>query len=498
MVVKKPERVKFSIRKEKVEKPPEIGISVGKTVVPVEFEIEELTEEEKKEIKPAILDVVLYTSGFDVSPEEKTRRIELYPWTYEEKTDFEIIPTEEGCKAISLLILQDGTRLLGDIQLKVEVFKELPTEVEDASANLSCKLKEFDPTQPDVILDIFHIVQSEEEDEYEFRLFAYEPYLPMVPKPIKRVINRKEKMGLHNLLKAISEFQIYLKGVERPEELGMILYNYIPSEIREELKRIKPKNLLIITDDSEIPWEYAFDGEDFWCMKYNIGKLLRDEIRYHSVRECPPWEIKNIAIACSNPYNDLKYATKEVEEIRHLSKFGKCFENEKIDRISFKLLFLKEIGIFHYIGHCKIEEEPRIILCENEYLTSQEIEEQFDALNKLCPLVVLNSCYGGYLGKELDGFARGFIKAGARAFIGPVFGITDEEAFEFATKFYSYLYSGKTLGEALIETRKELKRHGMAWDGMGFIYVVWVSNAKTEFCVNLNFNFSTAYAIRLA
>jgi hypothetical protein len=64
--------------------------------------------------------------------------------------------------------------------------------------------------------------------------------------------------------------------------------------------------------------------------------------------------------------------------------------------------------------------------------------------------------------------ARGFFQAGARAVVGSLLPLRDDEAATFVSAFYDHLADGVSVGRALAQTRRDLSRAGAptaAWAG---------------------------------
>jgi CHAT domain-containing protein len=80
------------------------------------------------------------------------------------------------------------------------------------------------------------------------------------------------------------------------------------------------------------------------------------------------------------------------------------------------------------------------------------------------PIVFLNTCQAGAQGFSLTGiqnWATNFIQAGAGSFIGPLWSVSDETAFNFVQALYKQLSNRITpLGEAVKRARNDCKQSG--------------------------------------
>jgi CHAT domain-containing protein len=79
------------------------------------------------------------------------------------------------------------------------------------------------------------------------------------------------------------------------------------------------------------------------------------------------------------------------------------------------------------------------------------------------PIVILNACKTGNQGFSLtgiQGWATKFLDAGASAFIGTLWSVNDETAFNFVKDFYNQLVAGTSLGESVKNARNKCKQQG--------------------------------------
>ena len=78
-------------------------------------------------------------------------------------------------------------------------------------------------------------------------------------------------------------------------------------------------------------------------------------------------------------------------------------------------------------------------------------------LEQSAPTVFINACRSAGLAatyNRLDGWASMFLEAGAAAFIGSLWAVSDGAAREFAQEFYHQLQAGSSLGEAAMRARE--------------------------------------------
>jgi hypothetical protein len=96
------------------------------------------------------------------------------------------------------------------------------------------------------------------------------PILPAFPADMMFVDEENVKKRI------IDEFNVLSNTEPDFIDLGNIMYNYfIPYSIRDYIDNLDASDLIITTTtEHDIPWEFIHNGKEFWCMKYNMGRVL--------------------------------------------------------------------------------------------------------------------------------------------------------------------------------------------------------------------------------
>lgn len=125
---------------------------------------------------------------------------------------------------------------------------------------------------------------------------------------------------------------------------------------------------------------------------------------------------------------------------------------------------LRGFGILHVAAHAVVDEEhperSAIVLApgapvEDGLLQVREIVD-LDLTDRIVVLTACRSSSGTVLrGEGAMSLARAFFQAGARAVVGSLWALRDDEAAVFAAAFYRRLAAGRTAGQALAEARRE-------------------------------------------
>jgi class 3 adenylate cyclase/tetratricopeptide (TPR) repeat protein len=261
-------------------------------------------------------------------------------------------------------------------------------------------------------------------------------------------------------------------------EIGQMLYNELfSSNVKETLKNTNAKYLSLKIDDQlvQIPWELLYDGKQFLCRRFHMGRLIKT--RQSVLSE------KNRALArplkmliLADPEGDLKGAYAEGTQIRdYMDKkkdlINASFRSEDITPDSIKEK-IQNFDLVHFAGHA--DYNPENAGDSGWRLSSGSLKARdiikMAATNTMPTLIFSNACQSAlteewalkvHFENEIFGMANAFLLAGVRHYIGTFWEISDEQSRHFALEFYKYLLSGVSIGEAIRESRLALiKQYG--------------------------------------
>lgn len=260
---------------------------------------------------------------------------------------------------------------------------------------------------------------------------------------------------------------------------GKALWDYLLSrQVKERLRSIHDSDLILSIDEEliNIPWELLWDGNNFLCLSFNLGRLVRTKKETTAIqyRSCPG-ALSMLILA--NPSGDLKSAYLEGINIRN--QFDRKRNNMHIDFKSTAIdkLYVKknlcDYDIVHFAGHCEYESDDAgnsgWVLNDGRF-TSHDVLT-LGASASLPSLVFSNACHSASSGEDLMdidyqgktyGFASAFLYVGVRHYIGSIRKIEDPISLFFAKEFYMQLISGKSVGESLRLSRLRLiKEYGI-------------------------------------
>ncbi len=270
------------------------------------------------------------------------------------------------------------------------------------------------------------------------------------------------------------------------QEIGQSLYDQLlPREAKEKLQGSSAANLLIRMDDQlvQIPWELLYNGAEFLCLRYNIGRVVstRQKVTEGQARKVGH-PLKMLILA--DPRGDLPESAREGQLLRtELDRYpdmvGVNVKSSKIDR-NYILSRIRDYDLIHYAGHADYDSKNP---AESGWLISDgklKAEEIINLTGKkpMPALVLANGCQSGQTDawtihenyeNEIFGLANAFLIAGVQHYIGTFWEILDEPGREFSMSFYRELLDGASVGEAVRQARKHLI------DKYGEETIVWAS-----------------------
>lgn len=266
-----------------------------------------------------------------------------------------------------------------------------------------------------------------------------------------------------------------LLQAELPAELISIGRDLYRALIPQELSRIYQRNrdkirtLLITTDEPWIPWEILHpdqrDDDDFLCMKHQISRWLTGDVSL--VKHRP---VRRLLCIESGAKKDLKKAAKEVEFLEKFVRRTKGLEPSIHPRAGFKTvteaLERESFDFLHFAGHGQHDSErpaeAKILLEEGAFRARHVSAVAERKLRQERPMVFFNGCEVGRMDQALteqDGWAQRWVqRCGCSAFLAPAWSVRDASALAFAKAFYESLAAGFTLGAAVLQARRILRR----------------------------------------
>ena len=257
------------------------------------------------------------------------------------------------------------------------------------------------------------------------------------------------------------------------QQAGQSLYDQLLSrEAKERLEQSQAEHLVLRIDDQlvQIPWELLYDGKEFLCLRFNMGRIVstRQRVREGKARKIAR-PLRMLVLA--DPRGDLPQSAREGILLRdELDRYSDLItvnlKSSRIDR-NYILSRIRDYDIVHYAGHADYDsqspEDSGWLLADGK-LKALEIKN-LSGRKPMPALVFANGCQSGQTEawsiesnyeERIFGLANAFLVSGVQHYIGTFWEILDEPGREFALAFYQELLAGATIGEAIKEARKHL------------------------------------------
>lgn len=269
------------------------------------------------------------------------------------------------------------------------------------------------------------------------------------------------------------------------KKAGQLLYDHLFTRtVKDRLRDVSGQDLILAVDERlvAIPWELLYDGGDFLCLKFNLGRSIRteSEINPHRYRELF-YPFKMLILA--NPTGDLRSSYEEGLQIKNFLIRNRdlivSFKSHDVDSVYVKKN-LRDYDIVHFAGHCEYDtnqgSDSGWLLSDGRMGVSDFI--LMAQTQPLPSMIFANACQSAKMPnlavdpnnhKYIYNLAYAFLFSGVRHFVGACWRLDDRLGFEFAKEFYAHITKGRGIGEAL-----RLARIGLV-EEFGMETVAWAN-----------------------
>jgi hypothetical protein len=234
----------------------------------------------------------------------------------------------------------------------------------------------------------------------------------------------------------------------------------VPGQLREQFwdRQHRIRQLTILADKDAVPWEllYPMDpGHDagFLVEQFPVTRAVFGWRPGRTLRLQPARFVL--------PEGSLHEAAAEVEAMRRLLHTWRARSAVISELTPLRdLIGSGKFGLLHFACHNTYEPVggSSIRLGRVRFTpTLLEVAAIQKALQASAPTVFINACRSAGLAatyNRLDGWASKFLEAGAAAFIGSLWAVSEGASREFAEELYRHLKHGYTLGDAVMKARR--------------------------------------------
>ena len=366
---------------------------------------------------------------------------------------FELRADAPGPRSVSLTAWLGGS-YLGELLVEMtaerdrppgphrEVFAEITTEAAEGAVSLVVR---YDPAQNAYR---FEFRDEDNPDEVTSNL-AYDP------KPVvERLVASLDKLANGRSGYSPAQAREFL------ENSGADLWHeLIPGPLREQFwdRQHRIRQLTILANKDAVPWELLYPQDPGHDVGFLVDQfpVTRAVFQRRLARKLNLWPARFVL-----PGGSLSAAENEIDAMRQLLDPG-----QPPGMVISALTPLQELirggdfGLLHFACHNNFDPDDgsSITLDDVQFtptlLTKAAIGE---VLARSAPTVFINACRSAGTSAKynrLDGWANKFLEAGAAAFIGSLWAVSDGAAREFAEELYGHLQAGVPLGKAVMRAR---------------------------------------------
>ncbi len=376
---------------------------------------------------------------------------------------------------------QDSVKI-GEVRLDVEVFQEVPggEEIQTYSGPVVGERVKGPPIDLDMVVSIettnsktfltYLLHSPNGAADFHHARIRGEAFAGQPDEARARLMKKIER--LHDGLDVDDSLLLSNEIEDRLESIGHDLYRELfPPAMREAYRQFRDavRTVQITSEEPWIPWELVKPYDDA-----GGGSIIDDDFlaarfqltRWLSGRKVAAGEIAVRRLACINagtaPNREpLPHAASEhgvlTQLIRAHPGVADLSPAPATHEAVAALLKQGGLGILHVAGHGEFDpedaDEAGILLADSRSLRPQDLHGRIQTLvGRDRPLIFLNACrvsQQGWSWTGLGGWAERCVAVcGCGAFVGPLWTVNDELAYEFARTFYHRLADGDTFGQA--------------------------------------------------
>jgi hypothetical protein len=396
-----------------------------------------------------LLALIIIAPGLRVVSDDR-QTVLVPPSGDSEPVKFDLIGDEPGPQRMSVTAWDGGT-YLGELPVEVSVerdgparpYREATSKVREESTDGEVTLLvRYDPHQTAYR---FEFIDVDFPDEVTTQL-VYDPG-PAVERLIRRLNELAE--GTAGYSAAATRAYLVNEGVALWQEL---LPEKLRSQFWERQRRIT--QLTILANRDVVPWELLYPKDPRQDAGFLVEQFPVTRAIYGRAQQRRLWlQPARFVIPPHSP----KEARAEARTLAKLLGTRLTAISDLMPLV--QLISKGRFGLLHFACHNRFDADDGSSirldsLFTPTFLTTAASDQ---TLARTTPVVFINACRSaGQVPSynKLDGWAEKFLRAGAAAFIGTLWEVSDGMAREFAQELYRRLVGGDQLGKAVMAARQ--------------------------------------------
>lgn len=270
------------------------------------------------------------------------------------------------------------------------------------------------------------------------------------------------------------------QAYDRLKSVGRMLGDeLLTPSIKEQLSGTDAVYLILNIDDQlvHIPWELLCIDQEFLCQRFNMGRLVKTRQKIAKAGARPLARPLKMWIL-ADPGGDLEVAGSEGLKIfQDMARFNT--ESAIIEPVLDSDItadeireYLKNYDFVHFAGHVDYDTDHPIQSgwrLDGGRFSAGDIDKMGGGA-PMPTMIFSNACESArteeWAWEDREdtgsfGLPNAFLRSGVKHYVGTCWEVVDEPSSYFAHEFYELLRSGKTIGEAVNQARRNLtERHG--------------------------------------
>lgn len=372
---------------------------------------------------------------------------------------FELRADDEGPRSISITAWLGGS-YLGELLVEIAADRDrVGGQDRDFGTEIDTKLTEGAVSlvvRYDTELRAYRFEFRDEDNPNEVvSRLSFEPR-----QRIERLVADLDRLAAGRSGYSAEQARDYL--VNAGAELWLEL---VPPGLREQFwdRQHRIRQLTILADKDLVPWELLYPrdpGHDAGFLVQQFP-VTRGIFGRRPVPRLSLWPTRFVLPEGSPPEGEA-----EIDAMRRLLDPSQPPEVVISQLTPLQdLIRVGDFGLLHFACHNRFEpdDDASIKLGSAQFtprfMTTAVIDK---VLARSAPTVFMNACRSAGLVptyNRLDGWARKFMEAGAGAFIGSLWAVSDGTAREFAEELYGQLKTGSSLGKAMMNAQAKAATH---------------------------------------
>jgi hypothetical protein len=385
--------------------------------------------------------------------------------------------TTEGRGRIVVYAFRDGAAL-GSLTLAPDVVAEGAGAA--AASSVTAELRDAAPADADLELLILEEADANGRTELRYRLSSRDPELRLNLRPFGPVpLEGGPGAYFTDLYRQIEKLPVEteqdrLVATQRMHAIGSDLFaTLLPPDLQKLLWDLQGRirTVWVQSEEPWVPWELCrLQGEqdgrivegEFFCEAFELTRWIPGQARLSELT------LANIGLIVPAD-SRLTSAEDEAKMVRALGSAGRVVVDIPADYIEVrKALAQGTHDAIHFTGHGDFPDQSNptraeIELAGGQKLRPNDISGTVANLGLAKPLVFFNACQVGRQSHALTGvggWATALLRAGASAFVGTHWEVTDDLACRFARTFYARLDAGDPIARAARAARLEIRDAG--------------------------------------